>query len=116
MTDLEIVIKRWRQDAEALARNGAPERAAVLVRCADEASASAEEWLTWLPEADARLRSGYSLPRMRALFRELQPRGHARQVGPAKRIYRAAVIPRRQAILDAAAEGRQVARAMRRAG
>jgi hypothetical protein len=116
MSDLGIVIDRWLTDAAALRRNGEPAKAALLERCAEETRDAAHEWLTWLSEAEAALRSGRSVEWLRGRYRDWQPQGHARQVGRATRIYRAAVVPRRAALERAAAEGVALARAsMRRA-
>ncbi len=112
MTDLDLVLRRWAADADALRRNGDPSRADLLERCVREATEAAHEWLTWIPEEDAMLRSGHSREWWLAAFRRLQPRGHARQVGRGKRVYRLAVVPVRKALLDAAEDGRRTARAL----
>lgn len=113
MTDLDTVLARWRTDAAALRRNGEPAKAAVLERCAEETETAAAEWLTWLSEEEAAIRSGRSVTWLRARYRDWQPQGHARQVGRAVRIYRAAVVPRRLALVRAADMGREAARVER---
>lgn len=109
MTDLTIIVDRWRRDADALQRNGEPDKAAMLRRCADECEASAHDWLTFIDEAAAMLRTGRSVEWMRQQFRVWQPLGHARQVGHGKRVYRLAVLPVRPGILEAAIAGRLAA-------
>ena len=115
MRDLDAVIGRWREDAAAARRIGEPDKAALLDRCATEAEAGAGEWLHWITEPEAALRSGRSAAWLRGRFREWQPQGHARQVGRAKRVYRAAVVPRRPSLVEAANAGRAAARALRTA-
>ena len=70
MSDLQATIDRFRADAAVLRRNGETRVADVLDRCAREAESAAEEWLRWLPEADAVLRSGYSAAWLRARRRD----------------------------------------------
>lgn len=113
MTDLDTILRRWEMDAAALARNGEPEKAAMLQRCIAEVTQAGEEWLTWITEEEAALRSGKSVVWWRGQFPALQKRSHARQVGHGKRIYRLAIVPVREAIVRAAEEGRRVARAQR---
>lgn len=113
MSDLDTILRRWDDDAAALTRNGEPDKAAILVRCAAEVREAADEWLTWISEEQAALRSGRRVEWWRGQFPALLKRGHARQVGRAKRVYRLAVVPVRDAILQAAEEGRKAARAMR---
>lgn len=113
MTDLDMILRRWDEDAAALTRNGEPDKAAILKRCAVEVHQAAAEWLTWIPEEQAALRSGKSTAWWRGEYPALQKRGHARQVGHGKRVYRLAIVPQRDALVIAAEEGRKVARAMR---
>lgn len=113
MNDLQTVITRWQEDAAVLRRNGETRLADALDRCAAEASGAAEEWLTWLTEADATLRSGYGAAYFRARREEWRRQGHARQVARFKWEFRAAVIPRRANVMRAAEEGREAARRRR---
>lgn len=101
------------EDAAALTRNGEPDKAAILKRCAMEVHQTATEWLTWISEDQAALRSGKRAAWWRGQYPSLQQRGHARQVGHGKRVYRLAVVPQRDALVFAAEEGRKVARAQR---
>ncbi|HET8771892.1 MAG TPA: hypothetical protein VFM71_12985 [Gemmatimonadaceae bacterium] len=113
MRDLALVIARWRADEDALRRCGNVVGADLLKRCADEATEAAEEWLTWLSEADAALRSGRSIPWLRARFEGWKREGHARQTGRTTRVYRAAIVPRRANLVQAAEAGRKAARELR---
>lgn len=113
MSDLQSVIDRWASDAVVLRRNGETRLADTLERCVREATGAAEEWLTWLSEADAALRSGHGKTFFRARREEWRRQGHARQVARFKWEFRAAVIPRRANVMRAAEEGREAARRRR---
>jgi hypothetical protein len=115
VTDLDTVLAQHRADAVALRRNGEVGKAELIERLVASVEASAGDWLTWVSEADAILRSGHSRTWWLAAFKRLQPRGHARQIGRAQRIYRLAIVPMRKGLLDAASEGRRVARALEKA-
>lgn len=110
MKDLAVIIAKWKAEAEVVRRRGNTAVADALAACADEAEESAEEWLTWLTEEDAALRSGFTVKWIRARFEAWVREGHARQNGKRSRIYRAAIIPRRANIIDATAAGRSAAR------
>lgn len=112
MRDLGSVIARWRAEAEVVRRRGNVAVATALVTCADEADEAAAEWLTWLSEEEAALRSGYSPKWIRARYGAWQREGHARQSGRRTRIYRAAIVPRRANLVGAAEAGRAAAHAM----
>jgi len=109
VTDLSLTIRRWREDAAVLKRNGEPDKAAVLTRCADEAEATAADYLEFITEEEAMLVSGRSRVYMRAQFKAWQPHGHARQVGHGKRLYRRCVVPVRGSLTAAIDAGRRAA-------
>ena len=115
MSDLQTVLDQWVADAKVLRRNGEVRLADTLDRCAAEVTAAAEEWLTWLTDAEAELRSGYRVAFFKARREEWRRQGHARQVARFKWEYRAAVIPRRANVMRAADEGREAARRARAA-
>ena len=112
MRDLQSILDRWQADADALARNGEPDKARLLERCVDEVRTAAADWLRWVDEDDAMLRSGNSRDWWRREFTLLAPRGHARRVGRGKREYRLAIVPVRKTLLEAAQAGRRAAQAM----
>jgi hypothetical protein len=109
MRDLEGVLQRWALDADALARNGEPDKAALLRRCVEQVRTAAPDWLEWVEEAEAMLHTGYGRDKIRAMFRLWAPRGHAKQIGRARRVYRMAVLPVRPLLADAAELGRRMA-------
>lgn len=109
--DLAEVLADWRGDAAVLRRRGNATAAEMLEKCAAEAATAAEDWLLWLTEGEARLRSGYSVAWLRARYEGWRREGHARQTGRHTRVYRACVIPRRANVATAAERGRDAARA-----
>lgn len=108
--DLAEVIADWRGDAAVLRRRGNAAAAEMLEQCADQAARAAEEWLLWLTEGEATLRSGHAVAWLRARFEDWRRAGHARQTGRHTRIYRACIIPRRVNVVSAAERGRDAAR------
>jgi len=105
---LEQVLADWRGDSQVLRRRGDARLAEQLERCADEAAAAAEEFIRWLSEDEARLRSGWSLARLRNNFPRWEQQGHARREGRARR-YRMLIIPQRANALAAREAGRRAA-------
>lgn len=109
MTDLSQVLADAREEATILAANGAAFSVERVRQLLADVEGAAEEWLTWLSEGDAAIRTGYSLAWLRARFEAWQRDGHARLVGRARQ-YRACVLPRRANTADAAERGRLAAR------
>ena len=105
---LEQVFADWRGDAQVLRRRGDTRLAQQLERCADEAAAAAEDYIRWLTEDDARLRSGWSLRRLSAHFPAWERQGHARRDGK-RRLYRMLIVPHRANSLAALEAGRRAA-------
>lgn len=91
---LEQVLADMRGDAAVLRRHGDERVAVSLERFATRAAAAADEFLTFIPETDAQLRSGHAVSWLRALYRELEPGGHA-VTRSGVRYYRALLVPRR---------------------
>jgi hypothetical protein len=110
--DLQQVIADWRGDAAVLRRAGHALEADLRERMAAEVSEAAEEWLLWLSETDASIRSGRSRDWLRARFADWQRDGHAELRGR-ERVYRACVIPRRSKVTSARAAGIEAARSAR---
>jgi hypothetical protein len=90
---LEDVLAQWRTDAAVLRRHGNVAQAALLERCADDAEASAPDWLTWLTETQALDRSAKSPDYFRARREAWRIDGYARQVGRRWQ-YRRCIVPR----------------------
>lgn len=91
---LEQVLADAREDAQALRRHGHKHDAELIEALADKVQAAAYEYLNWLTESEARLRSGHSVEFLRARFPTWLKLGLARWDGR-KRQYRAVVVPQR---------------------
>lgn len=105
---LEQLLADWRGDAQVLRRRGDSRLAEQLERCADEATAAAEDYIRWLTEDDARLRSGWSLRRLSSHFPAWERQGHARREGKG-RLYRMLIVPQRANASAALEAGRRAA-------
>ena len=112
--DLEQVLADARGELPILARRNASWSVKDIGEFIDAVAEAAEEWLRWLSESDAAIRSGYSEVWLRGRFEQLRRDGHARMVGK-HRQYRACAIPRRANVEAAANRGREAARAMKAA-
>jgi len=106
---LEQVLADWRGDAQVLRRRGHEHDAALIERICEEVARAADEYLRWVSEEDAMLRSSRSRDWLRSQFPEWERMGHARRDGR-RRCYRLLVIPRRANLTAAAAAGREAAR------
>jgi len=103
---LEQVLADWRGDAQVLRARGHEHDAEVIEEFADQVREAAHEYLTWLNESEARLRSGRSTAWLRARFANWERQGHAKREGRERR-YRMVVIPRRANIDVAYREGKR---------
>lgn len=92
---LEEVLANWRERASALRLCGHRAEAETIEGICDEVGAAGEDWLRWLSEDEARLRSGRSLDWLRARFAEWEQEGHAEKGPGGRRTYRQCVVPRR---------------------
>lgn len=111
MTDLSEVIANWRSDARVLERRGAVREAELLDRCASEAMAAAEHFITWLSEPDAVLHSGRTKDWLRKYFAKWMREGNARwnPTNRRERQYRQVILPRRRDIEEVRANAREEA-------
>lgn len=107
--DLAQLLADVREEATILEANHAAMSVARVRQLVADVERAAEEWLTWLSEGDAMVRTGYSVPWLRARFDAWARDGHARLVGRARQ-YRACVLPRRANTQAAAERGREAAR------
>ena len=110
--DLAEVLADLRGEAAVLRKNRATFSVDRVEEFCDRVTAAAEDYLTWLSEKDAAIRSGHSEDWLRGRFEALRRDGHARLAGRARQ-YRACAIPRRADVINAAARGREAARAVR---
>lgn len=109
MTDLGQVLADLRGEAAVLRRQGHNRQAATIEDVCDKVQDAAPDYLTWLSEDDAMLRSGRSRAYLRVRFPEYEANGMARRDGRRRR-YRACIIPRRANLDAARAAGREAAR------
>lgn len=107
-TTLEQVLADAREEAAILLRNGHRGQAETLERFLDAVHAAAEDYLTWLTEPDAHLRSGHSVKALRARFPALLAQGLARLDGR-RRLYRACAISQRAHVEAARRAGERAA-------
>lgn len=91
---LEDVLGEVQDELPVLRKHGQAQLADTLAKFAADVRDAAEDWLTWLDEDDAMLRSDHSRKWLRARFPEWLEQGHARW-HQAKRQYRQAVVPQR---------------------
>jgi hypothetical protein len=105
---LEQLLADWRGDAQVLRRRGHGHEAEQMERFAEAVATAAEDYLRWLSEDEALLRSGRSLGWLRSQFPEWQQAGHARRDGRT-RWYRMLVIPQRANPLASRDAGRRAA-------
>jgi hypothetical protein len=91
---LEEVLANAREDAQALRRHGHRHDAELIEALCDKVKEAAFEFLNWLTEGEAKLRSGHSTEYLRARFPMWLEQGLARWDGK-KRQYRAVCIPQR---------------------
>ena len=106
---LEQVLADHRGDAQVLRRKGHARDADLVERICDDVTRTAEEYLRWISEEDAQLRSGWSRERLRAHFAEWERQGHARRDGR-RRLYRMLIVPQRANTIAAREAGRRAVR------
>lgn len=108
-TDLAQVLADAREEAQVLRRAGNPGQADYVDALISRVRDAAEDFITWLSEADAVLKSGLSERTLRRRFRDCLDCGTARYGAKGGREYLAAVIPSRPDLNAARARGRRVA-------
>jgi hypothetical protein len=97
MESLEEVLADERGRAQVLRSAGHDREAENLDRLLDRVRTAAVDYLDWLTEPEARLRSGKSVEWLRARFAAWAAAGHARHDAQSrgKRLYRQLIVPRR---------------------
>ncbi|MBC7844099.1 MAG: hypothetical protein H7099_17450 [Gemmatimonadaceae bacterium] len=104
MIGLAALVGSMKDEAFVLRRNGAEELARVKQRDAEAIEAAEPDAVTWITEETARLRSGWTITKVRRHAAMYQHTGHAiREKGKWRML--ALIIPQRvpQSVLDAAA-------------
>lgn len=102
---LEDVIADAREDVEVLRRSGNAGQAEYVEKLLDAVYAASEDYVTWLSESDALLKSGLAERTLRRRFRELVDCGLARYNNHRGREYRACAVPSRPNLAAARARG-----------
>ncbi len=106
---LEQVLADWRGDAAVVRKHGDKHTADVIERLCDAVARAAEDFLVWLGEDDAILRSGHTRAWLRGRFAQWESQGHAKHVNR-RRYYRQLVVPRRIDLDAARDDARRTAR------
>ena len=109
MKPLGQLLVDWREDAQVLRNRGLDREADMMDRMAEECAIAAHEYIQFISEDDAMLRSDRSKEWLRARFRAWERRGHAFREGR-KRYYRMLIVPCRMADAEAFEAGRKAAR------
>jgi hypothetical protein len=106
---LEQVLADARGDAAVLRRSGNVGQAEYVEALCDRLSDAAGDYLRWLSEGDAFLKSGLAPRTLHRRFRDLQECGLARYNAKREREYRACAVPSRPAVNEARERGRKIA-------
>ena len=104
--DLTQALADARGEAAVLRRAGHTEQADYIVELIDKVDALTEDFRTFISEGDARLRSGWSVARLRRHFGQWREEGHAETRGRV-RYYRRLIVPTRPDIAAAREAGRR---------
>ena len=99
--DLNQILADAREEAKITARMGNTQQANYLNDLLDRINESAEDFLTWLSEENALLKSGLSERTLRRRFRELHECGLARYNLKHEREYRSIAVPSRPEVEQA---------------
>lgn len=89
-----------------LRRSGNAGQAEYVEALCDRTAEAAADYLRWLSESDAMLKSGLSSRTLQRRFRDLLECGLSRYDAERQREYRACAIPHRASLSEARARGR----------
>jgi hypothetical protein len=92
---LESVFDKYATEARVLEQHGHAEQARTIISLIDDIRVAAADYLTWLSESDAALRSNHAPAWLRAKFAAWSREGNAR-IHRGQRQYRKVVVPQRQ--------------------
>ena len=106
----EDVLADFRGEAAVLRHNGHKAQAESMERICDTLAEAMPDYLTWLSESEAVLRSGWRVRRLREAFPGWEAQGMAEKRGRL-RYYRQVMIPRRANLEAARADAERMARA-----
>lgn len=103
---LTQILADARGQAAVLRRHGHAEQADALEELCDKVDEATEDFRTFISEADAQLRSGWSAGRLRRHFAQWAEEGHA-EMRRRIRYYRRLIVPRRPDLAAAREAGRR---------
>jgi hypothetical protein len=103
---LEQVLADAEGEAQLLRKHGHERQAEVLERLCATVKAAARDYLTWLTEAEAELKSGHGTGWLRYRFARWEAQGLAKKDGR-RRLYRSIIVPQRRNIEAARAAAKR---------
>lgn len=106
--DVIEVLGDERGQAAVLEHNGHEHDARLIRRICDRFAEAAHEYLNFMSEPEAMLRTGKNERQLRRLYTELESRGHAKKIG-AMRYYREVMLEPRANLSAAREAGRRAA-------
>lgn len=101
---LDQVIADFREEATVLRANGHATQAQAVERVLDAVSSAAADWLAWISEAEAQLRSGKGADFFRVRRQAWAEDGLAEQRNGRRWFFRRVIVPRRKLPSIATAE------------
>lgn len=113
MADLAHILAKRLDEAEVLERHGGAFSVQQIREFIAEIQTAGPEFITWLSEKEAMIRSGWSKPRLMTQFAQWEEQGYARKnpERPKERQYLAVVVPVRQDASDVEDDAARAARA-----
>jgi hypothetical protein len=106
---LEQVLAEWEGKAAVLASTRHAHDAELIEQVCQSVRASAQDYLTWLSEPEAKLYSGHAVEWLRARFSVWEAQGLATRDGRRRR-YRLIALPRRANLDRARRQAREATR------
>lgn len=100
--NIEDILDRYKNEAAILERRGHTNEAHLITSICQDVITVLDEYITWLSESTAQLRSGHGVPWLRDKFPAWEAAGHAR-MRAGKREYRLIIIPQRRHAEEVAA-------------
>lgn len=113
MADLASILAKRLDEADVLEKHGGAFSVDQIRAFIDEIKTAGPDFITWLSEKEAMIRSGWSKPRLMSHFAQWQEQGYARH-NPDRskeRQYLAVIVPVRQDASDVEDDAVRAARA-----
>lgn len=106
--DLAQIIADAREEVSVLSRAGHKEQADYVDALLDKVYGAAEDYITWLSEPNAVLKSGWSVKTLHRRWSEFFDARNARYNQKGEREYRSCAIPNRPDVAAAREQGRAI--------